>query len=158
MATQEYQEPSNSQQESTGGLACDMLRMDPHFFSFTFLQVLISHVILTYHVIPCDHFCDPLSKWLYCPCDVHCSLMFHLHQFHLFIGHYCSSDYCSLWLYCSVTLIVLVTLLFSFTISTSSFWPYSLRLDFCILQYRRAIRALSPLSSPCPFLSQGYSF
>ena len=29
-------------------------------------------------------------------------------------------------------------------------WHYSLRLDFCILQYRQAIRVLSPLSSPCP--------
>ena len=28
--------------------------------SFTLLQVLISHVILTYHVIPCDHFCDSI--------------------------------------------------------------------------------------------------
>ena len=49
-----------------------------------------------------------------------------------------------------VTPIVPVTLLFSFTISTGSLWPYSLRLDFCILWYRQAIRALSPLSFPCP--------
>ena len=77
---------------------------------FTLLQVLIHHVILTYHVISCDHFCDPLSKWLYCPCDDHCSLMFHLHQFHLFIGHHCSSD-----------LLFSVTLLFCDTYCSSDF-------------------------------------
>ena len=42
--------------------AGEVLRMDPHFFFFTSLQVLIHHVILTCHVISCDHFCDPLSK------------------------------------------------------------------------------------------------
>ena len=47
-----------------------------------------------------------------------------------------------------VTPIILVTLLFSFTISTSSLWPYSLRLDFCILWYRQAIRALFPTLIP----------
>ena len=79
---------------------------------------------------------------------------------------HCSSD-----IYCSVTSIVLwpivqgdsivpgtpivlVTLLFSFTISTDSLWPYSLRLDFCILWYRQAIRVLSPLSSLVPSLSR----
>ena len=56
----------------------------------------------------------------------------------------------SLWLYCSVMLIVLVTSLFSFTISTSSLWPYSLRLDFCILRYRQAIRVPFPTLIPCP--------
>ena len=56
-----------------------------------------------------------------------------------------------------VTPIVLVTLLFSCTISTSSLWPYSLRLDFCILRYRQAIRAPFPTLIPCPLLSQGYS-
>ena len=53
-----------------------------------------------------------------------------------------------------VTPIVLVTPLFLFTISTSSLWPYSLRLDFCILWYRQAIRVLSPLSSLAPFHSR----
>ena len=43
-------------------IIAQVLRMDPHFFSFTLPQVLIRHVILTYHVISCDHFCDPLSK------------------------------------------------------------------------------------------------
>ena len=47
-----------------------------------------------------------------------------------------------------VTAIVLVTLLFPITISTSSLWPYSLRLDFCILRYRLAIRALFPTLIP----------
>ena len=47
-----------------------------------------------------------------------------------------------------VTAIVLVTLLFSYTISTSGLWLYSLRLDFCILQYRQAIRALFPTLIP----------
>ena len=46
--------------------------------------------------------------------------------------------------------IVHVTLLFSFTTSTGSLWPYSLRLDFCILRYRQAIRVLSPLLSLVP--------
>ena len=82
----------------------------PLFLFFTSLQVLIHHVILTYHVISCDHFCDPLSLWLYCPSDVHCSLMFHLHQFHLFIGHHCSSG-----------LLFSVTLLFCDTYCSSDF-------------------------------------
>ena len=79
---------------------------------------------------------------------------------------YCSSDiYCSvtsivLWPIVQgdsivpVTVIVLVTQLFSFTISIGSLWPYSLRLDFCILRYRQAIRVLSPLSSLVPSLSR----
>ena len=77
------------------------------------------------------------------------------------VTHYTCDGYCSipsivLWPIVQgdsivpVMAIVLVTLLFSFTISTSSLWPYSLRLDFCILWYRQAIRVLSPLSSPCP--------
>ena len=45
-----------------------------------------------------------------------------------------------------VMAIVLVTQLFSFTISTSCLWPYSLRLDFLYLTVHRAIRVLSPLS------------
>ena len=47
--------------------------------------------------------------------------------------------------------IVLVTLLFSFTISAGSLWPYSLRLDFCILWYTQAIRVLFPTLISCPF-------
>ena len=49
--------------------------------------------------------------------------------------------------------IVPVTLLLLFSISTSSCWPYSLRLDFLYLTVHRAIRALSPLI-PCPLHSR----
>ena len=47
--------------------------------------------------------------------------------------------------------IVSVTLLFPYTISTSSLWPYSLRLDFLYLMVHRAIRPpflTHPLSLP----------
>ena len=83
-----------------------MLQMNPHFFLFYFASGTYQSCD-TYHVISCDQLCDPLSKWLYCPCDVHCSPMFHLHQFHLFIGHHYSSD-----LLFSVTLLLLWRLLF----------------------------------------------
>ena len=72
-----------------------------------------------------------------------------LTHYELYYVTYCPSDSIVL-----VTVIVPVTLLFSFTISTSSLWPYSLRLDFCILRHRQAIRVLSPLSSPCPLFSR----
>ena len=42
--------------EGERGPTAPLLRTDPHFFLFILLQVL------TYHVISCDHLCDPLSK------------------------------------------------------------------------------------------------
>ena len=65
------------------------------------------------------------------------------------MGHvlYCVT-YCPSDSIVQVMAIVPVTLLFSFTISTGSLWPYSLRLDFCILWYRQAIRVLFPTLYP----------
>src|SRR6266702_7930079 len=63
---------------------------------------------------------------LYCCRDsiVPCDLLSHVDSL-LFPVTYCTCDAIVL-----VMSIVLVTLLFSFTISNSCLWPYSLRLDF----------------------------
>ena len=81
----------------------------------------------------CDHIVT------HCSCDVYCSVM------SIVLWPIVQGDSIV-----PVMAIVAVTLLFSITISTSSLWPYSLRLDFCILQYRQAIRVLFPLSSLVP--------
>ena len=114
-----------------------LLRISPHFFSlltFTSLWLISCHVIVMWShsdLLCCDGYCSITSIVLW-PIVQGDSIV-------------------------PVTSIVSVTLLFSFTISTSSLWPYSLRLDFCILRYRQAIRVLSHSHPPCPFLSQGYS-
>ena len=60
--------------------------------------------------------------------------------------HFC--DYCSCDVNCSITSIVCDPL------SKWHHCPYSLRVDFCILRYNNAIRAL-PHSHPLPLPSQG---
>src|SRR6266702_4181875 len=63
----------------------------------------------------------------------------------LFPVTYCTRDAIVL-----VTSIVLVTLLFSFTISNSCLWPYSLRLDilYPTVQNNRVYLPIHPLSDP----------
>ena len=85
----------------------------------------------------CDHIVT------HCTCDGYCSVM------SIVLWPIVQGDSIV-----PVTPIVLVTLLFSFTISTSSLWPYSLRLDFCILRYRQAIRVLIPTLFPCSPVSR----
>ena len=90
---------------------------------------------------------------------------------YFFLVMWLSSDHfvtcCSCDIYCSVTSIVLwpivqgdsivpvmtVTLLFSFTISTSRLWPYSLRLDFLYLTVQQCNQSPIPTLILCP-LSQ----
>ena len=110
--------------------------------------------------------CSPVMKWP--PFSFSLTLLYFVDSFLVMWSSYdhivthCTCDgYCPvtsivLWPIVQgdsivpATAIVLVTLLFYFTISTSSLWLYSLRLDFCILRYRRAIRALIPTLIPCP--------
>ena len=67
--------------------------------------------------------------------------------------HYesCSVTYCPCDAIVLVTFIVPVTLLFSFTISTGSLWPYSLRLDFLYLTVQTSNQSPFPTLIPCPF-------
>ena len=103
-----------------------LLQIDPHFLFLYFLYFLSCHVIVMWSL------CDLLS------CDIYCSVM------SIVLWPIVQGDSIV-----PVTPIVLVTLLFSFTISTSSLWPYSLRPDFLYLMVLRAIRALFP-THPLP--------
>src|SRR6266702_2980703 len=85
---------------------------------------------------------------LYCCRDsiVPCDLLSHVDSL-LFPVTYCTRDAIVL-----VMSIVLVTLLFSFTISNSCLWPYSLRLDFLYSTVTRYLNnrvfPIHPLSDP----------
>ena len=87
-----------------------MLWNNPHFLFFYLLYLFL--VMWS----SCDHIVT------HCSCDVYCSVT------SIVLWPIVQGDSIV-----PVTLIIPVTLLFSFTISTSSLWPYSLRLDFCIL-------------------------
>ena len=105
---------------------CIVTNWPPFSFYFTFFYfLLVMWSSYDYFVTYCSH-------------DVHCSVT------SIVLWPIVQGD-----TIVPVTPIVSVTLLFSFTISTSSLWPYSLRLDFCILQYRQAIRVLFPALISC---------
>ena len=122
---------SQSLNSSEYFLSWSLLWIGPHFLFFYFLY--------SFSVMwsSCDHFVT------YCSCDIHCSIT------SIVLWPIVQNDSIV-----PVMPIVLVTLLFSFTISTSSLWPYSLRLDFLYLMVLRAIRALSP-THPLSLSSQG---
>ena len=107
----------------------------PFFFFFTFLYICL--IMWS----SCDHFVT------YCSCDVHCSVM------SIVLWPIVQVDSIV-----PVTPIVLVTLLFSFTISTGSLWPYSLGLDFLYFTVHRAIRAPFPHSSLVPSTRDCHGF
>ena len=100
----------------------------PIFFSFLYLLVMWSS---------CDHFVT------YCSCDIYCSVT------PIVLWPIVQGDSIV-----PVTPIVPGTLLFSFTISTGSLWPCSLRLDFLYLTVHRAIKSPFPHSSLVPSLSR----
>ena len=109
-------------------LDSNLLWNDPHFLFFTLTLLFL--IMWS----SCDHIVT------HCTCDGYCPVT------SIVLWPIVQGDSIV-----PVTAIVLVTLLFSFTISTSSLWPYSLRLDFCILRYRQPIRVLFPTLIPCPF-------
>ena len=122
-----YGSPLGCCGDSSALILVAVLQIDPHFLVLYFFSIMWSS---------CDH------MMTYCSCDVYCSVM------SIVLWPNVQGDSIA-----PVTPIVPVTLLLLFTISTSSCWPYSLRLDFLYLTVHRAIRALSPLI-PCPLHSR----
>ena len=97
-------------------------------FSFFYLLVMWSS---------CDHFVT------YCSCDIYCSVM------SIVLWPIVQADSIV-----PVMPIILVILLFSFTISTSSIWPYTLRLDFLYLTVQQCNQRSFPTLILCPSLSK----
>ena len=147
-----------------------MLRPGTVLFIFLYFTPCLTfslRLMVTHRLDSCDHLLYRLVTryvpCLYCCRDsiVPCDLLSHVdglwlmtllfwwhHRSHadslLFPVTYCTRDAIVL-----VTSIVLVTLLFSFTISNSCLWPYSLRLDFLYptVQNNRVF-PIHPLSDP----------
>ena len=97
---------------------------------------------------------DPHFLSFFTACDLSCD-----HHVITYVT-YCSHDvyhvYC-MWPIVQVTFIVPVTSIVLVTISTSSLWPYSLRLDFLHLMVQQCNQSPIPTLIPLSLLSQGYS-
>ena len=102
--------------------------LTPHFLFFT---LLYSFLVMW---SSCDHIVT------HCSCDIYCSVT------SIVLWPIVQGDSIV-----PVMPIVLVTLLFSNTISTSSLWPYSLRLDFLYLTVQTSNQSPFPTLIPCPF-------